>query len=214
MNKEELKKIYEKEQEYKDIFEAFINSKDEQTFSKTEVKKIIEAHLFREYSYQGKTKANKKNKNLFVTTRKVGARIFNIKAILSMIITYIFYIGFLILINEFVFPGVFYYKWTIFIISIGLTIVDKLIKPLLFIADLITFTFHKIGFVTLFIFTILIYFISYFLGEKVALEKTVVIAILLLFGMAFIEFLKRDSILKTKYIDDLDFDDGEDDDEY
>ena len=34
MNKEELKEIYEKEQEYKDIFEAFINSKDEQTFLK------------------------------------------------------------------------------------------------------------------------------------------------------------------------------------
>ena len=30
--------------------------------------------------------------------------------------------------------------------------------------------------------------------------------------MAFIEFLKRDSLLKTKYIDDLDLDDGEDDD--
>lgn len=212
MNKEELKEIYEKEQEYKDIFEAFINSKDEQTFSKTEVKKIIEAHIFREFSYQGQTKASKKNKNLFVTTKEVGARIFNLKAILSMILTYIFYIGFLILINEFVFPGVFYYKGTIFIIAIGLAVVDKLIRPLLFFADLITFTFHKIGFVSLLIFTMIIYFVAYLLGEKIALEKTVVIAILVLFGMAFIEFLKRDSLLKTKYIDDLDLDDGEDDD--
>lgn len=212
MNKEELKEFYEKEKEYKDIFESFINSKDEQTFSKKEVKKIVEAHIFREFiNYKRQTKKVKKNKNLLVTTKEVGLRIINIKSILSFLLSYIFYIGFLIIINEVVFSNIFYNRWTIFIIALGFTLLDKLLKPFLFIADLVSFTFHKIGLVTLTIFTLLIYFTSYFLGEKIAFEKAVVISIITLLGMAFIEFLKRDSLFKTKYIDDVDIQDGEDD---
>jgi len=212
VNKEELKEFYEKEKEYKDIFESFINSKDEQTFSKKEVKKIVEAHIFREFiNYKRQTKKVKKNKNLLVTTKEVGLRIINIKSILSFLLSYIFYIGFLIIINEVVFSNIFYNRWTIFIIALGFTLLDKLLKPFLFIADLVSFTFHKIGLVTLTIFTLLIYFTSYFLGEKIAFEKAVVISIITLLGMAFIEFLKRDSLFKTKYIDDVDIQDGEDD---
>lgn len=215
MNKEELQEFYEKEKEYNDIFESFINSKEEQTFSKNEVKKIIEAHIFHEYvNYNKNIKTTKKNKSLLVTTKEVSSRLFNIKTFLSLLLTYIFYVGFLIIINEIVFTNVFYHKWTIFIIGVGLTVFDKLLRPLLFFADLISFTFHKIGLVTLGIYSLLIYFTNYFLGEKVSFEKVVVISILVLLGMAFIELLKRDSLYKTKYIDDLDFQDGDEEDEY
>jgi hypothetical protein len=211
-NKNDSKELYEKEKEYADIFEAFLNSEDEKKFSKNEVEQIIEAHFFKEvidnYHYDEKAK---KDKNLLISTKEFGARIFNFKTILSFLLTYIFYTGLLILINAFIYPNLLHDRNTL-IIAIALSLADKLIKPFLFIADLITFTIHKIGLVTLAIFTVLIYFTAYFLGDIISLERALIISIIVLAGITIVDFLKRDSFFKTKYIDEFDLEVGSEED--
>lgn len=212
--KDELQKLHEKEQEYEDLFEDFINSDEDSTFSKNEVKKIIEAHIFKEVlgSYKQRPKRSK-SKNLLVTSKEIGLRIFNTHALVSFFISYLFYIGFLLLTNEFLYPNLFVYKTTAFIIAFGFTVIDKLVKPFIFVVELISFTIHKIGLITLVIFSVILYFASSYLGENVSFEKSFIVSLIALVCMAVIDFLKRDSLFKTKYIDDLDMKDGSDQDE-
>lgn len=213
-NKSEMKELLDKEQEYQSIFDAFLNSEEDKTFSKKEVKKIIEAHIYKQIlADYDNSKQKKKNKNLLVTTKEVSLRIFNLKAILSFILSYIFYVGILIVVNEFIYSGIFVNRSSLFIIALGFTIVDKLVKPFLFIADLISFTFHKIGLVTLFIYTLITYFVSYYLAERLSFEKAIVISIFVLIGISIVDYIKRDAFFKTKYIDDIDMEEGSIDDE-
>ncbi len=213
-DKNEIKKLLDKEKEYEDLFEKFLNSAEEKTFSKSEVEKIIEAHIFKEVlgNYQQSDRKTKK-KNLLVTSKEISAKLFNFNYLFNFLITYLFYIGFLLLINEFLYPNLFINKPTVFIIGVGFTLIDKLVKPFIFIADLVSFTFHKVGLITLTIYTLIFYFVSSYLGEQITFGQSIIIAVLVLVGIALIEYLKRDSLFRTKYIDD-DFDlNGRDEDE-
>lgn len=212
-DKNEMKEANDKEKEYQTIFDTFLNSDDDKTFSKREVKKIIEAYVFKGVlaTYDDKSLPKKKHKNLLVTTKEIGFQLLNIKSILSFLLSYVFYLGLLILVNEFIYSDIFTKKLSLFIIALGLNVVDKLIKPLLFIVDLVSFTFHKIGIITLVIYTLIVYLVAHYLTEKVPFEKAIVISILLLVGMSIIDYIKRDAFFKTKYIDDIDIDDGSDD---
>ncbi|QVK17302.1 phage holin family protein [Mycoplasmatota bacterium] len=206
----ELKKSNEKEKEYEDLFEAFLKSDNETTFSKSEVEKILEAHIFKEVlgNYQQK-KRNTRKKSLLVTSKEVGLKIFNSRTIVNFLISYLFYIGFLLIINEIIYPNLFINKPTVFIIAFGFTIIDKFVKPFIFVADLVSFTMHRIGLITIAIYAIIFYFVSYFLDEKISIGRSIIIVLIVLLCIALIDYLKSDSLFKTKYINDI----GSDDDE-
>ncbi len=212
---DELKNLHDKEKEYDDVFEEFINSDEETQFSKNEVEKIIEAHIFKEVlgSYKQNSEEKKKHKNLLVTSKEIGLKLFNIHAIIGFLITYLFFIGFLLIINEIVYPNIFHNKPSVFIIAFGFTVIDKLVRPFVFISDLISMTIHKVGLLTLLIYTVIFYFSSYFLGEMISIEKSLLIVSLVLICMAIIDFLKKDSLFKTKYLDEDELHDGNVEDE-
>ncbi len=213
-NKNELQKWHDIEKEYEDLFEEFIKSDDEKTFSKNEVKKIIEAHLFKEVIENNNVnKKGDKVKNLLVTSNGISTRLFNINSLIRFILTYVFYTGFLLLINEFIYPELFKYKSTVFIIAFLFTIIDKFVRPFIFIADLLSLTILKIGLVTLIIYTAFGYFGMFILNEVIPFEKAIVIAFIVLLCMVGIDSLKRDSFFKMKYIDDEDVFTDSDDDE-
>lgn len=202
-NKNEFKELTEKEKEYDDLFEEFLNSGEEKTFSKIEVEKIIEAHLFKEVI--GKFSHDvmrKKSKNLLVTTKEFGSKIFNVKSLFDFSLFYLFYIGFLLIIDKVVYPNLFMDRSSVFIIGLGFTLVDKFIKPFIFIADLISFTFHKVGLILLVIYVIIFMIISYYYAESITIEQAIVISLILLLAISVIDFLRKDSFFKTNYMED------------
>jgi len=213
-NKNEVEKCHEKEQDYENLFETFLNSDEKTTYSKIEVEKIIEAHLFKEVigSYQKNSK-KLRSKNLLVTSKEIGLSIFNIRSFLNFLISYIFYVGFLLGINEIIYANLFAYKPTVFIIALGFTIIDKFVRPFIFITDLVSFTIHKIGLITLSIYATVFFFLSYYLGEDITIEQSVLVALIVLACIAIIDFLKRDSLFKSKYIDEDIIQNGSDEDE-
>ncbi len=202
-NKNEFKNLTEKEKEYDNLFEEFLNSSEEKTFSKIEVEKIIEAHLFKEvigkFSHDEK---RKKNKNLLVSTKEFGLRIFNIKSLLDFSLSYIFYIGFLLVINQIIYPNLFMDRFSVFIIGFGFTIIDKFIKPFVFIADLISFTVHKVGLIILAIYVIIFMLVSYYYDVKVTVEQALVVSLILLLAISVIDVLKKDAFFRTDYVED------------
>ena len=202
MDKNELKELYEKEEEYTNIFESFLNSGDEKTFSKKEVKKIIEAHIFKELLYgRFEEKKQSKGKNLLISAKRTGLGLLNLRTLLGFFTTYVFYVGFLIVIGKFLYPSIFIKRINPFLLGIAFMFVDRFLKQFLFIADLISFTLHKIGLVTLGLYSVMIYLGTYYLEEFVPFADAVIIALIVLMGMTGIDYLKKDFSLKTKYID-------------
>lgn len=204
-NKDELQKLIEKEKEYNDLFEDFVSSDDERKFDKQEVEKIVEAHLFKEFiaRYRSTKSEKQTRKNILVTSKEIGAKFLDPRFILNFALSYLFYVGFLVLITAFIYPNLLSNKMTVFIIAFVFTLFDKLIKPFIFFADLISFTFHKIGLITLSIYSLIFFIVSITLGEAVPFEKSIIVAVLVLLMTLTIEFIKKDSMVKTKLLDHL-----------
>jgi uncharacterized membrane protein YvlD (DUF360 family) len=118
---------------------------------------------------------------------------------------YLFNVGALILITKYIYPNTIEYKSPVFILAIIFTFVDKIFRPLLFFMDLITFTFHRIGLLTLMIFTLIVYFVGNLLtGEMnfITFERSIVVALIVLFIGSMIEGIHNRSLSKTKLVDD------------
>ncbi|MDF2700789.1 MAG: hypothetical protein K0Q49_2352 [Haloplasmataceae bacterium] len=205
-----------KDHEYNELFNEFINSSEDKLFSKQEVKKIIEAHMYKNVlSHFDDSEIASKPRNILVTTKEISMKIFNIKNLVSFLLSYIFYLGFLAIIMNFIYKDLIGYKYTIFIIAFVFALIDKLVKPLLFIADLITFTIHKIGLITLFIYTAIFFILSNTINNSttVSIEKSFIIVIIVLFLTFLIDLMKKDSSIKTKYLDTDEDETGSDVDE-
>ncbi|NLG82059.1 MAG: hypothetical protein GX490_06045 [Bacilli bacterium] len=201
-NKNELQSIHDLEEEYKSIFEEFANSDEEQTYSKKEVKKIIEAFLFKEIVENPNHRERKSRvKNLFISARNMGEKLFSFQALMRFGLSYLFNTGILLLINEYMYSHLFSYKSTVFILALGFTVIERLLKPLLFLADLISFTFLKVGLATIAIFTLAGFGLTYLLDERIPFERLLIISIIVSILMSVLELIKKDSGFKTDFVD-------------
>ncbi len=202
-NKNQVHSYHDLEEEYNNIFEEFSKSDESKTFSKKEVMKIVEAFLFKEIMEQATYKERKNRvKNFFVSARSVGERLFSVQTLIRFGLSYLFNTGFLLLINEFIYPNLFTYKSTVFILALGFTLIERLLKPLLFLADVISFTFLRFGLVTITLFTLAGYGITYLLDERIPFEHLLIISIVISLLMRGVELIrKEDTGLKTSIID-------------
>jgi len=201
-NKNELQSIHDLEEEYKSIFEEFANSDEEQTYSKKEVKKIIEAFLFKEIVENPNHRERKSRvKNLFISARNMGEKLFSFQTLMRFGLSYLFNTGILLLINEYMYSHLFSYKSTVFILALGFTVIERLLKPLLFLADLISFTFLKVGLATIAIFTLAGFGLTYLLDERIPFERLLIISIIVSILMSVLELIKKDSGFKTDFVD-------------
>lgn len=201
-NKNELQSIHDLEEEYKSIFEEFANSDEEQTYSKKEVKKIIEAFLFKEIVENPNHRERKSRvKNLFISARNMGEKLFSFQTLMRFGLSYLFNTGILLLINEYMYSHLFVYKSTVFILALGFTVIERLLKPLLFLADLISFTFLKVGLATIAIFTLAGFGLTYLLDERIPFERLLIISIIVSILMSVLELIKKDSGFKTDFVD-------------
>lgn len=201
-NKNELQSIHDLEEEYNSIFEEFANSDEEQTYSKKEVKKIIEAFLFKEIVENPNHRERKSRvKNLFISARNMGEKIFSFQTLMRFGLSYLFNTGILLLINEYMYSHLFSYKSTVFILALGFTVIERLLKPLLFLADLISFTFLKVGLATIAIFTLAGFGLTYLLDERIPFERLLIISIIVSILMSVLELIKKDSGFKTDFVD-------------
>lgn len=201
-NKNEFQSIHDLEEEYKSIFEEFANSDEEQTYSKKEVKKIIEAFLFKEIVENPNHRERKSRvKNLFISARNMGEKLFSFQTLMRFGLSYLFNTGILLLINEYMYSHLFSYKSTVFILALGFTVIERLLKPLLFLADLISFTFLKVGLATIAIFTLAGFGLTYLLDERIPFERLLIISIIVSILMSVLELIKKDSGFKTDFVD-------------
>ena len=195
------------ERKYKEVYNKFIESDDNKQFSKTDVIEIIEAHKYNDFeeNYKQINKSSKR-KNIMISTRSFGRKIINISFLVNLLLVYIFNVGALVVITEYIYPNTFEDQFPVFILALIFTVVDKLFRPMMFFGDLISFTFHRIGLLTLMIFALIVYFLGNILtdqGNFITFERSIIVALIVLLIGSFIEAIHSRSLLKTN-IDDED----------
>jgi uncharacterized membrane protein YvlD (DUF360 family) len=195
------------EQNYSEVYNEFVKSDENTQYTKTDVIKIIEAHKYKEImeNYEKVQAQPKKRRNILISTRQLGRKLFDGRFILNFILSYLFYVGGLVLSTRYIYPHIFETKSVVFIIALVFTLIDKLIKPILFFFDLVSFTFHRIGLLTVSLFSIVFYILANILngqGARVTLGESVIAAVVVLFITFIIDTLDNQSNLKTNMVDD------------
>jgi uncharacterized membrane protein YvlD (DUF360 family) len=195
------------EQNYSEVYNEFVKSDENTQYTKTDVIKIIEAHKYKEImeNYEKVQAQPKKRRNILISTRQLGRKLFDGRFILNLILSYLFYVGGLVLSTRYIYPHIFETKSVVFIIALVFTLIDKLIKPILFFFDLVSFTFHRIGLLTVSLFSIVFYILANILngqGARVTLGESVIAAVVVLFITFIIDTLDNQSNLKTNMVDD------------
>jgi uncharacterized membrane protein YvlD (DUF360 family) len=206
------------EHNYSEVYNDFMKSDENTQFSKTDVLKIIEAHKYKEImeNYEKIQAQPKKKRNILISTRQLGRKLIDGRFIFNLILSYLFYVGGLVLITSYVFPHLIEVKSVVFIIALVFTLIDKLVKPILFFFDLVSFTFHRIGLLTVSLFTVVFYILANVLngqGARVTLGESVIAAVIVLFITFIIDTLDNKSNLKTHMVDDETLDQEDENDE-
>lgn len=197
-NNDELKKIIDNEKEYNRLFNEFKNSNEDKIFSKSEVKKIIEAHMYKEFLGKKEHKNKQRFKKIIISP---SLNLISRQAITNFFLSYLFYVGFLVIITNYLYGGLITNKYSVFIIALAFTMIDRFIKPLLFFFDFISITIHKIGLLILTVYTLIFFILANVLNNSgITIEKSVIVAVIVLVLVFILDMIKRESLFKTKYI--------------
>lgn len=183
------------DQKYKEVYNEFINSDEDTKYSKTDVKQIIEAHKYKEFMENYKQRTKKRN--LVLRTHGLVKPGIHRGMVFQVMLTYLFYVGTLILITTYIYPGLMEQKATVFLMALAFTFLDQVVKPLIFFFDLISFTIHKIGLLSLGLFTLVFYILSNILEhDKIAFEQAIVVAVMVMFVTFVVDLLNRQPLFK------------------
>jgi hypothetical protein len=156
-------------------------------------------------TYAQDKKGKPKKRNIIVSAHSFGKDILNFQFLSSLLLTYLFYVGSLVLAISLLMPDIFENKMAVFIIAFAFTFIDKGLKPFIFFFDLITFTFHRIGLFTILTFSVTYFILGNYFSERntnLSVSDAVLVVIIILIVMAIIDFIDKQSLFKTKMTDE------------
>lgn len=198
MSNEELEK------KYNEVVNSFVKSAEDSTFSKKDVIEIMKAYKHKEIM-ESYNQSRSKKRNMVILKEKVGSRLKNPYFYIQILLTYIFNLGALVLVNQYVYPDLLQFRASLFIIALVFTLIDQVLKSLLFFLDLITLTFHRIGLVSMAVYSLTFFLLSNIIENtitEIPYAKSIVVVMIVLTTNVLIDHINHHSGLYAHLIGD------------
>lgn len=203
----------EKERNYHEVMNAFLKSADDSTYSKEDVIEIVKAFQYKE-ALKELTDQKTIHKSV-VLANSNRSRFLDPIFFRDLLLKFIFFCGVLILIDRWLYPDLFTLSMTPFVLAGVLALMTQLCRTLFMLVDFLTFSFHRVGLVSLLIYSGSVYVISNLIERdllKVTFGQTMITVMIVLFVNGVIHHLLHRSMSKLDEIDD-NFIEGSEDDE-
>lgn len=197
-----------------DLLTRFIESDEDTKFSKQDVFEILEAYKYKQLT-SGEQSRKRKPRNIMMMTHNLGQKIFSWSFFSEFSLTYVFYAGAFVVVTRFFYSGLFANKAMVFIAALVFTLIDQLLRQYLFVLEFIMFSIHRMGIITLLLFSTVLYLLSRFFGantRQITYGTAMLISLIAVLSVSLVHHIKQRALFK-KMMDEAELDEEEGSDE-